>query len=211
MTALKISKDRSEPGHAVLVVADPNVSKTALDHQCQVLAAADLEVQKVQIESCGHFDELKSIADTCRQEAAAWLADDAMRSITLLVWCSLSSPLRVLPASLSDFDAAMVRVFGGPGHTLDGCPDHQENGEYKGPRRLDYINKDNEFVEVELDIDDSPEEVAYRRLRQFLKRHVAALSLSRTTSFDPTPITWLDPPLVNGHLYGEVDDDPRDL
>lgn len=211
MTAQEISKDRSEPGHAVLVVADQNVPATDLDHQCEVLVAADLAVQKVHIDRCSHFNELKGIADTCRQLTATWLADDTVKTITLMVWCSISSPLRTLPAQLEGMNAAKVRVFGEPNDGRDGCPDHQENGEYKGPTSTHIFNEDGELVEVEFPVDDSPQGFASRQLWLYLERHLAALSLSRTTSFDPTPITWPNLPLVNGHLYGEVDDDPRDL
>jgi hypothetical protein len=208
MTEQSASKDRSEPGHAVLVAAAPSVLSEALDRQCMAFSADGLIARKLAVKDYGHYRELQAIARTCDAEIRDWHEDPAIHSITIMVWCPLASPLRLLTVWIGLADASMVRVFGPHGDPRDGCPDHRERGVRLA---ADYFDGDivDTPEEVHFKPDNSPNALAWRRLCKALRRHKASLAATYENQFVGDPLSWLDLPLVNGHVLGEVDEDPR--
>ena len=91
------TKDVPPVAEAVLIVADGSIALQALDHQCEALTRDGLLVQLLPPRPCSHYRELHGIATACDAAIKDWHGLPTPSSITLVVWCPLASPLRLLP------------------------------------------------------------------------------------------------------------------
>ena len=202
-------KDVPTVAEAVLIVSDGSVPLQALDRQCEALTRDGLPFRVLPPRPCGHWRELPGMATACDAAIKDWHGLPTPSSITLLVWCPLASPLRLLPLHVKQAQAALVRVYGPPGHRRDGCPDHWQ----KGARLPDnFFDGDVDNWDGDKRIftpDNSPATLAWRRLYKTIKQTCRAFAVLYESDFRTTPLTRLDLPLVNGQLLGESDDDPR--
>ena len=202
---------RSEPGHAVFIVVDDYIPATLVRIQSDLFDVQGLSNAIKIVPAVSHFRQLDALASECHAAIADWTHGQSIKSMTVMIWCRFSSPLRVLPIKLSGLDAAFVRVFGPRPRRGDGCPDHHiavprtKPGWYYPPARW----AEHDPAEYVPEPIHQPYDLAKDRLWKLIHKQMH-LGLEATPQFDASPKSWLDLPLVNGFLPGQLDDDPRD-
>ena len=195
--------------HAVLVVADWDIPEQAVRRQCEVFAQEGLRTLGLRVASCTTIIGVYGHAITCDALIGHWLEDfTTVKTITLLCWCPLASPLRYLPMA-THAGALQLRLHGPAPRAGDGCPDHAETGEFITP---DDVHHGFDCADSETPVfvpDNTPLALAARRFFKSMRRDTRPWGASHRGSLDLEPLHYDALPLVNGFVMGEADDDPR--
>ena len=80
------------------MVADWDIPRQAIRRQCEVFAHEGPRTPGLRVASCTSIIDVYGHAISCDALIGPWLEDFAtVKTITLLCWCPLASPLRYLP------------------------------------------------------------------------------------------------------------------
>ena len=184
------------------MVTDSAVPAVAAHGQCETFSRGGLCALHLRIAASEGSVALEDFADTCNARIAELRADANTKTITVLAWCELDSPLKSLPPATTA-DALAVRLFGTTAMADDGILD---------PDFIDSLPGPDAFFDCTLFAGDGyrpfvprtdPAYMAYQLHFHRLRRDGRPFSVQFGDHLDPTPWHYDDLPLINGKLLGD--------